>query len=445
MVMNLFSSKEASVAELVSRKKYAQAAELLKQQFIKRPNDMQLRIQLADVLSMDGKTSAAIGIMEQVAEQFANDGFTTKAVAALKRIEKLDPSRDISAKLRELVKDMGASQSRQPAASDRTEQQAPETGLDTSEFVAVDSGAAVKAVAAAESPSPPATEASAQRQSSGLPASPLFASFPEDELLEVLHGFQILSFEPGDIIVTEGEVGDSLFVIANGFVRAWIRATNGSSVRISEMHEGEFFGEIALLTHRPRSATVIAAAHSELLEFDRATLDSIAQRRPHIRKVILDVYNARADNAAEAIIRGIDIQEPTAESAPADAVTLVEPDPPEASLAELKEGAIAAMTASDFEEAFGLWTRLLERSPDDRQALNALGLASAKLMRWDATASAFERLVKQTPNDPGAHFSLGVAYWRLSRLDDAKRSFRKTLELKPDHEKAAQSLAKLGG
>jgi Flp pilus assembly protein TadD len=124
---------------------------------------------------------------------------------------------------------------------------------------------------------------------------------------------------------------------------------------------------------------------------------------------------------------------------------LVEPAPPEVSVAELKEGAIAAMTASDFEEAFELWTRLLERSPDDRQALNALGLASAKLMRWDATASAFERLVKQTPNDPGAHFSLGVAYWRLSRLDDAKRSFRKTLELKPDHEKAAQSLTKLGG
>jgi CRP-like cAMP-binding protein/Flp pilus assembly protein TadD len=459
MVMNLFSGKEASVAELIAKKKFSQAIDALKQQLARRPNDTHLQIQLADVLALDGRVSQAVSLMEKVVDQLASEGFTTKAVAALKRVEKLDPSRDISGRLKELVQDMGGGEPRRmtsPGLALSTESDSSiQFDLDDSEAVPVEFGEFSNAEqdqpVAAESPEADSPSAPpAPKKASGMRSSPLFSSFPDDELLEILSGFDVVSFSPGDIVVTEGEVGESLFVIANGFVKAWVRTPNGGSVKVRDMHEGEFFGEIALLTRKPRTATVIAAAHSELLELDRATLDQIAQRRPHVRQVILEFYHARANTATATMLQGMDIEEPPSAQpepvpAPVEVTLLPDATPPEVSAADLKENAIAATRSSNFEQAFGLWTRFLEECPDDLHALNALGIAAAKLSRWEETASAFQRVLKQAPNDPAAHFSLGVAYWRMSRIDDAKNSFRETLKFKPDHEKAAQSLAKLGG
>jgi cAMP-dependent protein kinase regulator len=59
------------------------------------------------------------------------------------------------------------------------------------------------------------------------------------------------------------------------------------------MDEGQFFGEISILTGGERTATVTARTRCELLELDKATLDDIAQRRPRVREVMTEFCRQR--------------------------------------------------------------------------------------------------------------------------------------------------------
>ena len=131
--------------------------------------------------------------------------------------------------------------------------------------------------------------------------SPLFSGFSRDELVAVIRGLRLLSFEPGDIVLTEGDAGHSLYVITEGTVKTFVRdMAQGGQLLMRRLREGDFFGEISILSGKARSATVTAATHCELLELDRATLEHITASYPNVRKVLEDFYVARAMNTAES-------------------------------------------------------------------------------------------------------------------------------------------------
>ena len=67
--------------------------------------------------------------------------------------------------------------------------------------------------------------------------------------------------------------------------------------------EGDFFGEVSLLEGSPRTATVTAAARSELLEIDRLTLGKIAHKHPRVWSVVRSFYEKRARSEAERAAR----------------------------------------------------------------------------------------------------------------------------------------------
>jgi hypothetical protein len=116
--------------------------------------------------------------------------------------------------------------------------------------------------------------------------SPLFKDFSVDEMVAVIQGLKLLTFEPGDMVITQGDAGSSLYMLASGSVKAFVRNAAGQQVQVGELTEGAFFGEMSILTGKPRSATIIAATRCELLELDRPTLDSIVAAHPHVMKVL---------------------------------------------------------------------------------------------------------------------------------------------------------------
>lgn len=149
----------------------------------------------------------------------------------------------------------------------------------------------------------PSAAAAPPRSGSGTAAggnqivvSPLFKDFSVDELVAVIHGLSLITFEPGDIILTEGDPGDSMYMLTAGTVKAVKRNAAGRQVAVNELSEGAFFGEISILTGQPRSATVVATSHCELLELDRPTLDSIVATHPHVRQVLEQFSKERLAN-----------------------------------------------------------------------------------------------------------------------------------------------------
>ena len=122
--------------------------------------------------------------------------------------------------------------------------------------------------------------------------SPLFKDFSVEELVAVIAGLKLLTFDRGKVILREGEPGNSLYMLTSGKVKAFVKK-DGKQVPIAELEEGAFFGEMSILTGKPRTATIVATESSELLELDRPTLDSITQTHPHVWDVLQEFASQR--------------------------------------------------------------------------------------------------------------------------------------------------------
>jgi len=111
----------------------------------------------------------------------------------------------------------------------------------------------------------------------------------------------------GDIIITEGDLGSSMYVIASGEVKVYTRGTGktGSSVYLAKLGEGDFFGEVSVLTGKPRTATITASQPTELLRLDKEKLDNALAKYPGIRKVLDEFYKKRAKHTVEAMIESL--------------------------------------------------------------------------------------------------------------------------------------------
>jgi hypothetical protein len=123
--------------------------------------------------------------------------------------------------------------------------------------------------------------------------SPLFKDFSVDELVAVIQGLNLLTYQPGEIIIMEGDPGQSLYMLTSGTVRAMKRNAQGRQATVGELTEGAFFGELSILSGKPRSATVVAATYCELLELDRATLDGIVKTHPRVLEILKEFATAR--------------------------------------------------------------------------------------------------------------------------------------------------------
>ena len=117
-------------------------------------------------------------------------------------------------------------------------------------------------------------------------SSPLFADFSESDLVAVIQGLELASYGPGDILILQGDPGTSLFVVTSGVVRAFVRQADGKNKQVREMGEGSFFGEISVLSGKPRTATVTAKTPVEALVLERKTLDSICKTHPSVRTTL---------------------------------------------------------------------------------------------------------------------------------------------------------------
>jgi len=143
----------------------------------------------------------------------------------------------------------------------------------------------------------------------GAPAAvvdtPLFQDFSVEELVEFIRGLKLRHFEAGEIVVTEGEAGASLFILTTGALRAYVRNAAGRNVKVRDLTESDFFGEVSLLRGTGRTATITAATWAELLEIDRETLNGISQRHPRVWTVLKKFYDRRAGSTLEMAAREV--------------------------------------------------------------------------------------------------------------------------------------------
>lgn len=134
-----------------------------------------------------------------------------------------------------------------------------------------------------------------------LAMSPIFDLCTADERKEIIESFTSKSYKIDQAIIREGDPGDSLYLIKSGRVRV-VTTKGGNMITLAELSAGEFFGEIALVTGQPRTATVLATTEAEVLELKKINFDGILAKHPQINDVLKAYLQDRAKKTVNAII-----------------------------------------------------------------------------------------------------------------------------------------------
>jgi hypothetical protein len=99
----------------------------------------------------------------------------------------------------------------------------------------------------------------------------------QQERVSVTAQLDPFRFNPGDVIVKEGDKADRFYIITNGEVEV-VRKGAGGDEQVAKLGPGQFFGEIGLLTGKPRIATVRALKDTEVMSLDQSEFAMLVTR-----------------------------------------------------------------------------------------------------------------------------------------------------------------------
>lgn len=130
----------------------------------------------------------------------------------------------------------------------------------------------------------------------------LFAVLPEADVRRLALQAQPHLFAEGEIIIRQGDPGQTLFLLEKGEVSVRARTETHASIEVARLGPGSFFGEMSLLTGSPRAATVTAVNECRVLAVNKTALEPIIHDHPqlaeHMSKVLAERRKALADRLA---------------------------------------------------------------------------------------------------------------------------------------------------
>ncbi|WP_257451096.1 cyclic nucleotide-binding domain-containing protein [Archangium lipolyticum] len=215
------------------------------------PGELSGRQKVAELLQRLGRKQEAIATYEEVATAWARQGWLLRAIAMCKVILQLEPGHG---RTQRMLADLYARRMAPPPRLTPT-------------------------------PKPAAPRA--------LPRIPLFSQLNQEAFVAVLEELALKVFAPGDTIVTEGEPGNSLFAIVEGRADVVRQLEGGKRRKVASLGEGDFFGEMALLSAGPRLASVVAAERTVALELTREQVERLVRHHPSVGQVLHTFHEER--------------------------------------------------------------------------------------------------------------------------------------------------------
>ncbi|KYG65626.1 nucleotide-gated potassium channel protein [Bdellovibrio bacteriovorus] len=109
------------------------------------------------------------------------------------------------------------------------------------------------------------------------------------------------SYKPGDFIFFEGDIENHFYIVENGVVSIFTKDNTGKKIPISEIVDGESFGEFALISNSPRSATAQAMTDVNLVKVSEEGFKELMADLPPWAESMLKSFVERLQNMTEKI------------------------------------------------------------------------------------------------------------------------------------------------
>lgn len=122
---------------------------------------------------------------------------------------------------------------------------------------------------------------------------PIFQSLDEGELEAVESILKERVYKKNSIVISEGNHGDSMFVVKSGKVKIYKTDVSGKEIILDIKGENKMFGEVTLFTDISYPATVKTIEDSEIIILENAELEKVVERSPKLALGIIKVLSAR--------------------------------------------------------------------------------------------------------------------------------------------------------
>ncbi len=345
-----------SFRHLVGKKKPKEETQLetYKKILEGRPDNLNIRLKLGDLYAKLGDKETAIKEYTTVAVQHADEGYLVKAIAVNKHIVRLDPSRkEALDRLSELyfqrgvtadplVQDYRKAQKFEHAQETQEEIQEEKIEIPTVEPDELETApeqereeevdAHTIAVPELETPAEETQEEKPELPtikpqelelafdeeleepdvSEFLKKVDLFHDFNQTERRKIAEHLTLEHFSKGTAIIHEGESGDCMYVLKSGKVGIYtilmqddgvsVIKLNHDRLHLATLQAGDFFGEQALITKEPRSATVLAETEEvQVLKFTKHDLALVVKQRPRVGQLLKKYHQQRVKETMESL------------------------------------------------------------------------------------------------------------------------------------------------
>lgn len=121
----------------------------------------------------------------------------------------------------------------------------------------------------------------------------LFSMLRQDECYALVPHLRPAPFSRGEVMTRQGAVANWLYLLVKGRAQVLVELEGGGRRQVATLKDGDYFGEMALLTGEKRSATVVAETDIECWRLDREGFKQIIERRPEMAQELASLLAAR--------------------------------------------------------------------------------------------------------------------------------------------------------
>jgi CRP-like cAMP-binding protein len=241
------------------------------------PLDFDLRLEIGDVVESMGAKDIAGKIFQTVLNHDVRSGSPLRAMAALKRLE------DLGGEVRPAIDNLSRTYAKssdklgrglRPAPADYSAEVREDIDLD----YFMDKNELIVETARLA-----AYVDNIENYPKVVPPVQIFSTLEHEGFTALLSRLKLKRFAPNEAIIEQGVVGNEVFFIARGEVAVVkTEEDDDEQVFLARLGPGTLFGEMALVGTEPRSASVVAQTHVDVLELTRSDVEELAFQIPQV-------------------------------------------------------------------------------------------------------------------------------------------------------------------
>ncbi len=150
-----------------------------------------------------------------------------------------------------------------------------------------------------------------------------FAEVPEADLRQIAEIVEVKNYRKGSLIIKELSEADRFFIISRGKIEITKKLEQGEELVLAVQSDGDFFGEMALLDERPRSASARALESTTVLEISRSNFETLLHKAPLLAFRVMKELSARLRDTDALLISHLQQRNRLLYRAHLDTITMV--------------------------------------------------------------------------------------------------------------------------